>query len=124
MGVFALTFLVSGATGCGSSSAEIPDSAFEASLGNGSEHSGETASEGETPPPVPIEEEIMPGQELLCLCDTEDEAKEIAEMYGIELVEFSYGVATFHAENPKDVISMGEEKGFPPLELNGMMHTY
>jgi hypothetical protein len=69
-------------------------------------------------------DEIVPGEELLCLCDTEEDAEEIADMYGIELVKFSYGVATFHAENPKEVISLGQEKGYPALELNGVMHVF
>ncbi len=69
-------------------------------------------------------EEIVPGEELLCLCDSEEDAEEIADMYGIELVNFSYGVATFHAENPREVISLGQEKGYPALEFNGVMHIF
>lgn len=110
-------------TACGSAQTQIPDPAAQKPL---QEETGEgealvdEITEGE---PV-LNDEVMPGEELLCLCDTEEEAKEIADMYGIELVQFSYGVATFHAENPRDVIALGQEKGYPALELNGMMHIY
>ena len=73
---------------------------------------------------VPIEDNVVEGKELLCLADTEEEAQEIADMYGIELVEFGYGVATFHAENPQAVIQMGKEKGYPELSLNSNMELY
>lgn len=66
--------------------------------------------------------EYAQGQELFCLAQSQEEAQEIADLYGIELVSFSEGVATFHTEdNPVDVINMGIEKGYPLLELNGIM---
>ena len=72
-----------------------------------------------------VSEDYVSGKELMCLVDTEDEAKAIAKQYNIELVEFSYGVATFHTdENPNDVIAMGKKLGYPELSLNGVMHTY
>ena len=59
------------------------------------------------------------GRELLALVNDEQEAKKIAEIYGIELVRFRNGVATFHTEeNPVDVINRGKENGWPLLELN------
>ncbi len=65
------------------------------------------------------------GKELTALVETEEEAKAIAEQYGIELVEFSYGVATFHTEeDPKDVIARGEENGWPSLSLNRKVGAY
>ncbi len=109
LGMTALMASAFVATGCGSGAAPAP--------------AGNTA-----PGPVEIEasysEDYVEGQELLCLCDSQEEAESIAEMYGIELVEFSYGVATFHAEKPREVIAMGKEKGYPLLEINGMMQTY
>lgn len=63
------------------------------------------------------------GEELMCLCDTEEEAQKIAEMYGIELVSQYYGVATFHTdEDPKEVIKRGEELGYPELSLNNVVY--
>ena len=59
------------------------------------------------------------GKELYCLADTEEEAKEIAALYDIELVGFSYGVATFHTEeNPGTVIARGKKNGWRTLSLN------
>ncbi|WP_026517875.1 hypothetical protein [Butyrivibrio sp. MC2021] len=74
---------------------------------------------------IPAAGEYVEGAELLCLAQTEEEAKKIAELYGIELVEFSYGVATFHTtENPGDVIKRGLEKGYPELSINGYSELY
>ena len=74
--------------------------------------------------PTPIEDYVA-GAELLCITDSEAKAKEIADMYGIELVEFSYGVATFHTtEDPRAVIERGKEKGYPELSINGYSELY
>lgn len=63
--------------------------------------------------------EIVEGRELCCLCESEEEAKEIAELYGIELVGWSRGSAVFHTEDdPKAVIEYGKENDLPLLELN------
>ncbi len=71
-----------------------------------------------SPQHAPIAE-IAEGRELFCLADSAEEAKRIAELYGIELVEFSYGVATFHTDEPlNDVIRRGRENGWPLLERN------
>ncbi len=78
-------------------------------------------SETPTSVQVPISE-IAEGKELLCLCDSQEEAQKIADMYGIELVEYSYGVATFHTDDPQGVIEMGKEKGYPELEINGISY--
>ena len=59
------------------------------------------------------------GAELFCLADTEEEAEEIAELYDIELVSYSNGVAVFHTEeNPNDVIEKGKANNWPLLETN------
>ena len=48
-----------------------------------------------------------------------DNAEEIAELYGITLVNYGNGLALFYTEeNPKAVIARGEENGWPPLSLN------
>ena len=118
-----MAFSLFGLIGCGSNQAAAEISLQDPSEA-GTEHIVESPAEGEVPPPEPLENEVMPGEELLCLCETEKEAQDIADMYGIELVKFSYGVATFHADDPEQVIALGQEKGYPALELNGMMHTF
>ncbi|MCR5790912.1 MAG: hypothetical protein K6G83_13580 [Lachnospiraceae bacterium] len=63
--------------------------------------------------------EVAPGEELLALADTEEEARKIASLYGIELVRFSYGVATYHTDRDlKEVISQGEKNGWPVVSIN------
>ncbi len=71
----------------------------------------------------PLTPEVPEGKELLALADSEEDAKKIAELYGIELTGFSYGVATFHTtENLQDVIRRGRENGWPALDLNAIQH--
>lgn len=57
--------------------------------------------------------------QLMALVETEDGAEEIAEQYGIELVSFADGVATYRTqEDPNEVIGRGQENGYPQLYLN------
>ena len=64
-------------------------------------------------------EDVVKGRELICLADSREEAEEIAKSYGIELVEFSYGVASFHTdEDLQDVITRGKGKGLKELSIN------
>lgn len=63
--------------------------------------------------------DISEGRELCCVCQSEEEAREIAEAYGIELVAYGNGIAAFHTEDdPRDVIQYGKDHNLPPLELN------
>ena len=63
--------------------------------------------------------------QLCGLAESEEEAKKIAELYGIELVDYSYGLATFHTdEDPQKIIDEGVEKGYPQLTLNGSNQLY
>lgn len=56
---------------------------------------------------------------LMAMAETEEEAKKIAEQYGIELVSFSDGVAVYQTdEKLADVIARGQEQGYPQLYLN------
>ena len=69
--------------------------------------------------------DYVDGKELMCLADSEEQAQAIAKQYNIELVEYSYGVATFHTDdNPNDVIALGKKLGYPELSLNGTVHAY
>ena len=62
---------------------------------------------------------VAAGKELFCLASSQEEAEKLAALYGIELTEFSYGVATFHTEeDPQAVIARGEKNGWTPLSLN------
>lgn len=56
---------------------------------------------------------------LVCPAETLEEAEAIAEQYGIELVDFSYGVASFYTEeDPRELIQRGIDNGWPELSLN------
>lgn len=67
---------------------------------------------------------ISPTAQLMCIAETEEEAQEIAELYGITLVEYGYGVASFFTEeNPREVIKRGQENGWPELSLNSISTT-
>ncbi len=67
--------------------------------------------------------DFVEGKELLCLADSREEAESVAKLYGIELVEFSYGVASFHTtQDPPEVIRRGRENGWKPLDLNQIVY--
>ncbi len=79
------------------------------------------------PESVPLSEqmEVAEGAELFCMVDTQQEAEEIAAQYGIELVRFEAGVATFHTEGDwSEVIREGEEQGWPTLSPNHLMELH
>ncbi len=57
--------------------------------------------------------------QLICSAETEQEARRIAELYGISLLSFDYSVALFETEEDLDaVIARGEENNWPPLQRN------
>ncbi|MBR6208160.1 MAG: hypothetical protein IKQ69_04105 [Oscillospiraceae bacterium] len=71
------------------------------------------------PTSSPSAGEYPEGRELFALAETEEAARAIAEEYGIELVEYRYGIAVFHTqEDPYAVVRRGAENGWTPLEVN------
>ncbi len=63
--------------------------------------------------------QAAPGEELLCMADSEEEAKRIAELYQIELIRYGDGVAVFHTEeDPRAVIERGVKESLPGLSIN------
>ncbi len=130
-----VSLLMSVATGCGAAQeaptpADVSETAAstetsEASAPAAAEVGGSDMGSGDFSEPVEtVTPEYAEGEELLCLCDNEEEAQKIADLYGIELVQFQFGVATFHAEDPQSVIDLGKEKGYPELEINAISHIY
>lgn len=68
-------------------------------------------------------DEFSSEEPLICAAETRAEAEAIAAQYGIELVSFDYGVASFYTqEDPRAVIERGLENGWPELELNRTSH--
>ncbi len=83
------------------------------------------ASSGRPGSPSPAAPLYPEGKELLASADTEEEARELAELYGIELVSFEYRVAVFHTEeDPFDVIQRGKDNDWPPLEINHIRRMF
>lgn len=55
--------------------------------------------------------------QLMALVDSREEAQELAALYGVDFVNYSYGVATFSTEEePDEVIKRGAKNGWKPLE--------
>lgn len=71
-----------------------------------------------------IEEGAIMGEKvsMIALADTKEEAKKIAELYGIELVNFSYGVAEYETtKDPQELIALGEKNNYPALSINNTL---
>lgn len=57
--------------------------------------------------------------ELIALAQDQEEAEEIAELYGIELLSFSDGVAVFTTDKElQDLMETGDINGYPTLTVN------
>lgn len=79
----------------------------------------------------PTEDTVLPGDsyvnyngitQLICIAGSEEEAKEIAEQYGITFLRFNAGIATFEtSEDPQEVMQRGIDNGWTELSLN---HIY
>ncbi len=76
------------------------------------------------PPEVEVQQDLAENVEqgeviLTALTDTQEEAEKIADLYGIELKAYSYGVATYVTDkDPEAVIAEGIEKGYPTLAVD------
>jgi len=63
--------------------------------------------------------------ELVGYFGEEEEAKDCANLYGIELIAFNFGVAVFTTEdNPEELIVNGKKNGWPPLSVNIKMTAF
>lgn len=82
---------------------------------------------GTVPPTQPSHGETEPvtGGQLIATVETREEAEELAELYGIELVRYAYKIAEYHTEeDPGVVIRRGIDNGWPRLERNGIMKAF
>lgn len=69
-------------------------------------------------PMSPPETETTGGR-LMCTAESMEQAQQIAQQYGIELLKFRHGVAVFSTEeDPRAVIERGLEQGWPELSLD------
>lgn len=63
---------------------------------------------------------------LTALADTLEDAQEIADLYGIELESYSYGVATYRTDKDiSELMDLGLENDYPTLAPNtkNYLHT-
>lgn len=66
-----------------------------------------------------IADNISPRAQLMCAAESREEAQALAEQYGIALVDYRNGLATFYTEeDPRDVIRRGKDNGWQELSLN------
>lgn len=79
----------------------------------------------ETAAPQTIPDAVSQDAQLIAAAQTEEEAQSIAALYGIRLVDWGYGVASFYTEeDPRQVIRRGQEKGWPELSLNHIQRAF
>lgn len=64
-------------------------------------------------------------ENLLAWVESEEEAQEIADAYGITLCSYALNIATFHTdEDPREVVRRGKAQGLPELSVNGTMKPF
>ena len=69
--------------------------------------------------------DVVEGRELMAVVSTEEEAKEIASLYDIELVMYADGVAEYTTKEPlHEVILKGKEAGYPEVFVNLERNLY
>lgn len=67
--------------------------------------------------------ENQSGGRLVCAAETVEEARQIAQLYGIEFVDLQYGLACFSTEeDPNAVIERGKAQGWPELVVEPVAH--
>ncbi len=88
--------------------------------------SRDAKEESQTLQPAPAEAGgISQRGQLMGPAEDEAQAQEIAELYGIALVDYAYGLALYYTDqDPKALIELGQENGWPPLSLNRTMNLY
>lgn len=70
--------------------------------------------------PIPIADDP-----LIADANTQEEAQKIAEQYGITLVSYGNGIATYQTdEDPYEVIARGEKNGYPQLSINYVQEAF
>lgn len=63
--------------------------------------------------------------QLTALADSLEEAQEIADLYGIELDSYAYGVASYFTDKDiSELINMGMEQGYPTLAPNNKLELH
>lgn len=64
--------------------------------------------------------------QVISMADSPKEARDIAKAYGIELHDYSYGVAVYDVpkgKNIEELIQYGVDNNLPPIEQNGYVNS-
>lgn len=63
--------------------------------------------------------------QLIASAQTQEEAEQIAALYGIELVDFEAPLALYRTDaDPEEMIRKGAEMGWPRLEINHVVELF
>ena len=109
--------------GCRSSGQAVPPSPPEATAHPKTDATMPSAKP--VPPSTQPSDAVSMRGQLIGSAEDKRKAEEIAELYGITLVDFGYGVALYYTEeDPKAVIARGEENGWPALSMNYTRQPY
>ena len=77
------------------------------------------------PPNTASDDTETQATELVALAEDEEQAREIATLYQIELLSFSEGVAVYATDqDPNELIALGKENGYPLLTVNHTLQLY
>ena len=72
-----------------------------------------------------MERVMIADNSLMSEAETEEDARAIAEQYGIDFISFENGIALYHTEeDPFEVIARGQENGYPQLSVNFIRTGY
>lgn len=64
-------------------------------------------------------------ENLTAWASSQEEARSIAESYGIQLCSYAANIATFHTDDdPHQVVRRGREQGLPELSVNGQAELF
>lgn len=75
----------------------------------------------------PVAGEDFVAEEVIALADSQEQAQEIADKYGVELKSYAYGVAVFITSSPEESIKLSgtmQRNGASELGFNWLYETY
>lgn len=71
---------------------------------------------------IPVQQDKL---ELFCMADSEEEAKELAKAYEIELTSYSEKVAVFQTDKSyEEILEIGRNKELTELSINSTIKAY
>lgn len=72
-----------------------------------------------------VAESDLINEELICLADSQEEAEQVAQAYGIELISYDLGVAVFKSDKPyNELLIYGKEHDLKQLSVNHIQEIF